>query len=485
MYKHKYTINNGIFVIFTPDPYTTVVAMKKTLTIALTFVLSILAIVALYRCTLRKFIPDGVPISEQVVSILQQDNCYACHSADPQLPFYSKLPIIGPMMGGHVRHAQDFVVLEGESYEQPSEVLLSMLEYTAEHNNMPIQEYRMIHWGTRLSKAERRVLSEYVRQMRAEHYATGLSSDEHASEPVQVLPCSIPVDEARADLGKRMFNDTRISLDNTISCATCHILSIGGADEYDERTSKGIYDQAGGVNAPTVYNSVYNIQQFWNGRAADLKEQAAGPPENPVEMGDQTWAQIVDRLRTDRVLVAEFERLYPGEGLTQSSVTEAIAEYEKTLLTPNSRFDKYLAGQQDAISDAELAGYQAFKDNACATCHTGKVLGGQSFEKLGIYEDYYADRAQRCPDLEYVSDDDGLKSFTGRDEDLHRFKTPMLRNIAITPPYFHDGTYETLEDAVSAMYRFELGREPRPDDLSHIVSFLGTLTGEHRELVAK
>lgn len=455
--------------------------MKKTLTLILTVLVVAAAVVAVYRFGLRKSIPEA-PACEQVVAILQQNDCFVCHSAEPELPFYASFPVIGPKMTEHIQHAEDFVDLKAASYEQPSEVLLSMLEYSISQGNMPIMEYSLIHWGTGFNRKEKGVIAQYVKDMRAKLYASGLAADEFANEPVQVLPSSIPVDEAKVALGKKMFNDTRISLDNTISCASCHILGIGGADEADERTSLGIYDQAGGVNAPTVYNSFYNVQQFWNGRAADLKEQAAGPPENPVEMGDQTWAQIVERLSKDKALVEEFKELFPEEGLTQSSVTEAIAEYEKTLLTPNSRFDKYLSGDATAISEAELAGYVAFKNNSCATCHTGKILGGQSFEKLGIFEDYFADRSVRAPEIPYVSDDDGLKSFTGNEADLHKFKTPMLRNIALTPPYFHDGSYETLEDAVKAMYRFELGKQPKDEDLANIVLFLGTLTGEHEDL---
>lgn len=455
--------------------------MKKALLLVLTAIVAIAAIVAVYRFGLRKSIPDG-PVPEQVLAILQQNDCFVCHSTQPELPFYVAVPVIGPMMREHIRHAADFVDLESVSFEKPSEVSLSMIEHALTKGNMPIAEYSMIHWGTRFNRKEKSVLASWVRDMRKELYATCLSTEIFSNEPVQVLPATIPYDERKASLGMDMFNDTRISLNNTIFCASCHILGIGGADEDDERTSLGIYDQAGGVNAPTVYNSVFNIRQFWNGRAADLKEQAAGPPENPVEMGDQSWAQIVDRLSTDKKLVARFETLYPGEGLTQSSVTDAIAEYEKTLLTPGSRFDEYLAGNESAISEDELAGYYAFKDNSCATCHTGKILGGQSFEKLGIFEDYFADRELRAPEIEYNSDDEGLKGFSGNESDLHKFKTPALRNVALTPPYFHDGSYATLEDAVSAMFRFELGKEAPEKDLDKIVLFLGTLTGKHKDL---
>lgn len=455
--------------------------MKKALFLILTVLVIVAAVVAVYRFSFRKSIPDA-SASEQVLAILQQNDCFVCHSSDQKLPFYASFPVVGKMVKEHARHAVDFVNLGNASFQEPTEVLLSMLEYSVTQGNMPLTEYSLIHWGTGFNRKEKSVVASWVQDMRAELYASGLSSSDFAGEPVQVLPPFVPVNKEMVALGQKMYNDTRISLDNTISCASCHILAIGGADEDDERTSKGIYDQLGGVNAPTVYNSVFNVKQFWNGRAADLKEQAGGPPENPVEMGDQTWAQIVERLSQDKGLVAEFKKVFPDEGLTQSSVTEAIAEYEKTLLTPGSRFDKYLSGDKEALTETELAGYYAFKNNSCATCHVGKILGGQSFEKLGIFEDYYADRQLRAPEIQYISDDDGLKSFTGEEADLHKFKTPMLRNVALTPPYFHDGSYATLEDAVTAMYRFELGRQPEPEDLENIVLFLGTLTGQHKDL---
>lgn len=276
-----------------------------------------------------------------------------------------------------------------------------------------------------------------------------------------------------------MFSDTRLSLDGTISCATCHILAQGGADEDDERVSTGINGLKGGVNAPTVYNAVFSVRQFWNGRAADLAEQAAGPATNPVEMGDQTLEQVCKRLSADRALVKEFEALYPGEGLTPNTLTNAIAEFEKTLITPNSRFDAYLQGDKEALSESEIKGYEVFKKNACATCHTGVAMGGQSFERLGIYGDYYGDRDD---DIEYCADDDGLKSFTGKSEDLYYFKVPTLRNVALTAPYFHDGQYESLEDAVEAMAEYELGRELSDKDEEAIVVFLGSLNGVNEHL---
>lgn len=299
-----------------------------------------------------------------------------------------------------------------------------------------------------------------------------------AGEPVEVIPDYVETNPAKVALGKKMFNDTRISLDNTISCATCHVLEDGGADHADERVSEGINGLQGTVNSPTVFNAVFNIDQFWNGRAHTLAEQAAAPPINPVEMGDQTWEQIIERLCQDASLVAEFKAIYPEEGLTEATVTDAIEEFEKTLITPNDKLDRYLKGDKNAMSAEELAGYQAFKANDCATCHYGKTLGGQSFELMSKYGDYFADRKQSRPDIAYNDDDNGLYTFTGKAEDMHKFKVPNLRNISKTAPYYHDGTIESLEEAVRLMFHYELGKTATDEQVASITTFLKALDGE-------
>lgn len=435
----------------------------KTLKIALIILLGAAAIIAVYRFSFRKSILDE-PVSEQVVSILKQNGCFVCHSGNPKLPFYSSFPVIGSKMAEHTYHAFRFTDLESNVTEDIDEVTLSMLDHAISYETMPPAGYRLMHWGTGFNNKEKSIIAGWIWEKRG------------YDEPVCAIPESVEFDKAKAELGESLFNDTRISLDGMISCATCHVLEDGGADHADERVSEGINGLTGGVNAPTVYNSDFNVRQFWNGRAADLREQAEGPATNPVEMGDQTWDQICERLRMDKSLVEEFERLYPGEGLTRMTVTGAIAEFERTLITPDCRFDKYLKGNDGAISPEEKRGYEKFKENACATCHTGVILGGRSFEYLDIYGDYFADRTD---EIEYNSDDDGLKGFSGENDDLHKFKVPGLRNVALTAPYFHDGTFQTLEAAVKAMARYELGKELSDQDICSIVAFLNTLTGNN------
>ena len=450
--------------------------MKKSLVTAIVILLALVLGFAVYRFAFRKSIPDA-PVSQQVAAILEQNGCYSCHSGQDGTPFYAKLPFADPILA-HVEIGTRFWDLRREDLENPSEVLLSKLQHSVTSGNMPLVEYKLIHWGTGFNKAEKSLLTEWILSQRQERFATGTACKAYAQHALQPIPDSLATDIRKVTLGRKMYNEARVSLDGTLSCATCHVIDQGGADSRGTRTSEGIYGQFGGINAPTVLNAAFNVEQFWNGRAHTLADQAAGPPVNPVEMGDQTWEQICERLKEDASLVAEFQSIYP-EGITQATVTDAIAEYEKTLITPNDRLDQMLKGDENALTEEEKKGLAAFMDNTCAVCHVGKTLGGQSFETLGIYEDYYAAREQSNPDIVYNDDDKGLAGFTGDTADLHRFKVPGLRNISKTSPYFHDGTQATIEDAVRAMFRFELGVKEAPEsDVASISAFLRTLDGE-------
>ena len=450
--------------------------MKKSLVTAILILLALVLGFAVYRFAFRKSIPDA-PVPQQVAAILEQNGCYSCHSGQDGTPFYAKLPFADPILA-HVEIGTRFWDLRREDLENPSEVLLSKLQHSVTSGNMPLVEYKLIHWGTGFNKAEKSLLTEWILSQRQERFATGTACEAYAQHALQPIPDSLATDIRKVTLGRKMYNEARVSLDGTLSCATCHVIDQGGADSRGTRTSEGIYGQFGGINAPTVLNAAFNVEQFWNGRAHTLADQAAGPPVNPVEMGDQTWEQICERLSQDASLVAEFQSIYP-EGITQATVTDAIAEYEKTLITPNDRLDQMLKGDENALTEEEKKGLAAFMDNSCAVCHVGKTLGGQSFETLGIYEDYYAAREQSNPDIVYNDDDKGLAGFTGDTADLHRFKVPGLRNISKTSPYFHDGTQATIEDAVRAMFRFELGVKEAPEsDVASISAFLRTLDGE-------
>jgi cytochrome c peroxidase len=290
-----------------------------------------------------------------------------------------------------------------------------------------------------------------------------------AREFIVPLPSEISVDPKKVELGKRLFHDARLSHDDSVSCASCHNLSKGGADGL--RLAVGILGQPSKVNSPTVFNSGLNFRQFWDGRAATLDEQASGPVLNPAEMGS-TWEEVIPKLRSDPSYVEAFDRIYAG-GVQPRNVEHALASFERSLVTPDSRFDKYLKGEATAITADELKGYQLFQSYGCVACHQGANVGGNLFQKFGVMKDYFKARGGiTVADL-------GRFNVTGRAEDVHVFKVPSLRNVALTAPYFHDGSAGTLEEAVLVMGLYQLGTAIPPADVELIVAFLRTLTGRY------
>lgn len=413
--------------------------------------------------------------AKQVAAVIKKNGCLVCHSQKAASPFYASFPIVGKQVKKDMQEGTRYVDLTAlvnalDNGGKVSEADMTKVEYAVLGATMPPVKYSAIHWGTSLNSDEKAIVIDWVKETRLANFSTKDVAGEFRNEPVQPLIAVIPVDERKASLGFKLFHDTRLSADSTVSCATCHGLNTGGVDR--KQYSEGIKGQYGGVNAPTVYNAALNFVQFWDGRAADLKEQAAGPPLNPVEMGCVSFDEIVASLSGDVAFKKEFEAVYP-EGLSQSTITEAIAEFEKTLLTP-SRFDKYLKGE-DALSTEEIEGYALFKENNCATCHVGVNLGGQSYEYMGIKGNYFDFRGTGLTD-----GDNGRYSVTKNENDRHRFKTPSLRNIALTYPYMHDGTIVSLDDAIKYMHMFQIGKEINNTDMSKIVAFLHSLTGEYQ-----
>ena len=292
-----------------------------------------------------------------------------------------------------------------------------------------------------------------------------------ADEPINPIPQTIDVDPRKVDLGRMLFHDTGLSKDDTVSCASCHDLSDGGDDGL--RVSIGIEDKEGPINAPTVFNAAFNFKQFWDGRAKTLEAQIDGPIQNPLEMGN-LWPEVVTKLYQDNGYPAMFEAIY-ADGINRKNVKNAIAEFVKSLITPNSRFDQWLRGDNGAITAYEKKGYELFKDYGCASCHQGANVGGNMFQVFGVLNDYFKRRGD-------ITDADlGLYNITGNEEDRHSFKVPSLRMAAHTAPYLHDGSAETLRDAVDAMFEFQLGREAPDEDKDAIVAFIKTLAGEPRE----
>ncbi len=283
-----------------------------------------------------------------------------------------------------------------------------------------------------------------------------------ADEPITPLPQSVAYDKEKATLGKMLFFDPILSKDKKISCNSCHDLSKGGAD--CKRVSHGVMGKLGNIQAPTVYNARYNFKQFWNGRADDLKDQANGPITNPNEH-DMNPKLIEKRLNASKRYRELFKKVYGVDHIHYNELLDAIAEFEKALVTPNAKFDRYLRGEVQ-LSKNEKQGYVLFKQYGCITCHNGINIGGNSFQKMGTFFPY--DSNKSYPDRSKVMQDQHYTNV---------FKVPTLRNIALTAPYFHDGSAKTLKEAVQKMSYHNLGIEISPVDADKIVAFLKTLTG--------
>jgi len=286
-------------------------------------------------------------------------------------------------------------------------------------------------------------------------------------EPIKPVPLSLNQDPARAKIGRQLFSDVRLSSNNRMSCASCHDLGKGGVD--GRAHSIGFNGKLTDVNAPTVLNAALNFKQFWNGRADSLEAQIDFVIQSPVEMGSK-WADVVTKVAQDPKYQRDFAGAYQ-DGVTKATIQNAIATFERTLITPNSRFDKYLRGDPDAISSAEKVGYAKFKQYGCVACHQGVNVGGNMFQKFGVMDDYFAKRG-------HLTDADLGRYLVTKDEnDKYVFKVPSLRNVALTAPYFHDSSAKTLENAVDIMFRYQLGRVGSKEDKEDIIKFLNTLTG--------
>lgn len=287
-------------------------------------------------------------------------------------------------------------------------------------------------------------------------------------EALKPLPAAPVLDAPRVELGRQLFNDTRLSINNTLSCASCHQLDKGGAD--DKPFSLGFDAKPVMLNTPTVFNASLNFKQFWNARVDTLEAQIEQVVTSPVEMGN-TWQTVVATLAAAPEYQRAFTQAYP-DGLTATNVQNALATYERSLLTPNSRFDQYLLGNTEILSYDEKQGYLRFKEYGCIACHQGVNIGGNMYQKFGVMGDYF--KARGNP----VQADLGRYLVTLDEEDRNVFKVPSLRNVAVTAPYFHDGSAQTLEEAIDVMFKYQLGRTPSADDKTLIALFLKTLTGE-------
>ena len=271
-------------------------------------------------------------------------------------------------------------------------------------------------------------------------FSLGFAEHGVTAEPIKPIPVMTDINEAKAALGRRLFHDPRLSKNDTVSCPTCHDLSAGGDD--GQVVSIGIEGRPGLVNAPTVFNAGYNFKQFWDGRAHTLEEQVDGPLQSRIEM-ESIWPDVVTKLFQDEDYPRLFQQAYPNDAqaISRQNIKGAIAEFQRSLITPNSRFDQWLRGNVEVLNEQEREGYVLFKRYGCVSCHQGANVGGNMFQVFGVINDYFRKRGN-------ITD---------------------------------DGSAATLRDAVDAMFEFQLGREAPDEDKEAIVAFIKTLAGEFQE----
>lgn len=286
------------------------------------------------------------------------------------------------------------------------------------------------------------------------------------NEPIQPIPLLVALDLNKVQLGEKLFADSRLSNEHGVSCLSCHKLNQGGADR--QARSMGANGVRTQVNTPTVFNIDYNFRLSWSGRYETLEAQIEGLIENVMGV---SWEQAITKLQQVPDYVRLFNAIYT-DGITTPNVINAIAVYERSLTTPNSRFDQFLRGNYAALTVEEKEGYRLFKSYGCVSCHQGVNVGGNLFQKFGEIGNYFADRGN------ITTADYGRYNVTGSENDRYVFRVPSLRNVEITPPYFHDGTVQTLEKAINVMAKYQLGRPLSKGHTQRIAQFLKTLTGE-------
>jgi len=291
-------------------------------------------------------------------------------------------------------------------------------------------------------------------------------------------PADNPTTPAKVALGKMLYHEPRISANGVVSCNSCHNVMGGGDD--NRSGSIGVRDQVGGRSAPTVWNSAFNSVQFWDGRAPSLEAQAKGPVTNPGEMGMKNWDEVIARLKAMPGYTEAFAAAFgAGDTVTVDNFAKAVAAYERTLITPNSPYDQYVKGNKAALTDQQVRGMNTFAEVGCVQCHSGAAFNGPQlpegtgfFMKFPLYQNGVMEARYN------FSADNGRFDVTGNEADRHAFKVPTLRNVALTAPYFHNGTVKTLQDAVMVMGKVQLDKDLTDQQISDITAFLNALTGE-------
>lgn len=394
--------------------------------------------------------------------------CAACHGAEPEYNSFVNF-FSGGMIRRDIDNARRGWKMEGDPKVRSGLVDYLKMDHVLRTRKMPPAQYTVVHLGSRLTPQD-------VALLRLRYTEQG--AEQRRFVAIEAARPSTGQELVREQLGYLLYHDTRLSTTDAVSCSSCHGMDKAGTDNLSK--SEGVpgadgKPQLGGVNAPTVFNAAGHIRQFWDGRAADLQEQAGGPPLNPVEMGYATpedWEKIAAKLSKDDVLVALFRHVYGDRGITGETITDAIAAFERTLSTPDSAFDLYLKGDASALTPEQIEGKEAFVRYGCATCHAGPALGGLSFE----YINKKAPLRSHTPGYEEGAF--GLQDFTKRGDHRDLFRVPTLRNVALTYPYFHTGAVHNLQDAVRIMFDTQAGHVPSAAVLNSVTRFLEAQTGK-------
>ena len=290
-------------------------------------------------------------------------------------------------------------------------------------------------------------------------------------------PADNPTTEAKVKLGQILFLDPRLSSTGTVSCNSCHNVMLGGED--NRPVAMGVNGQTGGRSAPTVWNAAFNSVQFWDGRAPSLEAQAEGPVTNPIEMGMKNWGDVVNRLKAIPGYAELFRSAFgTSSAISKENAVKAIAAYERTLITPNSAYDKYVNGDKEALNEQQIRGMNKFAEVGCANCHSGPAFNGPEMPVgTGVYMKFPVFENKVFQSKYHLTKDDGRFEVTGKAEDKNTWKVPTLRNVALTAPYFHNGEVKTLDRAVELMAKLQLDKTLTDAEIEDIVAFLNALSG--------
>ncbi|HYQ72304.1 MAG TPA: cytochrome c peroxidase [Gammaproteobacteria bacterium] len=302
--------------------------------------------------------------------------------------------------------------------------------------------------------------------------------DWQALPDVAPAPEDNPTTPEKVELGRMLYLDPRFSSTGTVSCNSCHNVMLGGED--NRAVSMGVHGKTGGRSSPTVWNSAFNSSQFWDGRAATLEDQAKGPVVNPIEMGMSELEEAMDRVRDIPGYRPYFEAAFGTEDpMTVDNAAKAVAAYERTLITPGGAFDRYVKGDKEAMTEQQVRGMNTFAELGCVACHSGAAFSGPAMPPgSGFFAKF-----PTFPESDYVKQydltaDEGRMAVTGKEADKHMWKVPTLRNIALTAPYFHNGSVKTLDEAVRVMAKVQLNQDLTDEQAADVAAFLMTLTGE-------